>query len=96
MSPEDILEFFLGDLGLVITEKLPVRYYCDCSRDRVADALATISNKDLKEIINDGEEIEVKCWFCNSVYKFGIDELKEIMSRRLRGIRVDDMPLEEE
>ena len=82
MSPEDMLEFFLGDLGLKITEKLPVRYYCGCTKDRVAGALATISTKDLEEIINDGEEIEVKCYFCNSAYRFGIDELKEIMASR--------------
>ena len=82
MTPEDILEYFLGDLGLTIAEKLPVRFYCDCSKERVAGALATISSKDLEDIINDGEEIEVKCWFCNSEYKFNIDELREIMGRR--------------
>ena len=78
MSPEDILGYFLGDLGLVIEERLPVRFHCDCSRDRVAGALATLSAGDLDEIINDGEEIEVKCYFCNSAYKFGIEELKTI------------------
>ena len=34
--------------------------------------------KDLDDIINDGESIEVKCQFCNQAYQFGIDELKEI------------------
>lgn len=82
MSPEDMLEWFLGGLDLRITEKLPVRYYCGCSKDKVAEALATISTSDLEEIINDGEEIEVKCYFCNSAYKFGIDELREIMASR--------------
>ena len=82
MSPEDMLDFFLGDLGLKITEKLPVRYHCGCTKDKVAGALATISTKDIEEIINDGEEIEVKCYFCNSAYRFGIDELKEIMASR--------------
>ena len=82
MSPEDILMYFLGDLGLKINEKLPVRYYCGCSKDKVADALATISTDDLKEIINDGEEIEVKCYFCNSAYKFNVDELEEILTNR--------------
>jgi molecular chaperone Hsp33 len=82
MSPEDILTHFLGDLDLKITETLPVRYHCGCTKDRVAGALSTISEKDLREIINDGEEIEVKCYFCNSAYKFGIDELEEIMASR--------------
>ncbi|MBQ6389613.1 MAG: Hsp33 family molecular chaperone HslO [Mogibacterium sp.] len=85
MTPEDILQYFLGDLGLVITEKLPVRYYCGCSKERVAGALATISTKDLEDIINDGEEIEVKCYFCNSAYKFSVAELEEIMASRNNG-----------
>lgn len=82
MSPEDILEYYLGGLDLHINEKLPVEYYCDCSKEKVARALATISTDDLNEIINDGEEIEVKCYFCNSAYKFHVDELKEMIAQR--------------
>ena len=82
MSPEDILEYYLGDLGLKITEKLPVRYYCGCSKEKVAGALATISTEDLQEMINDGEEIEVKCYFCNSAYKISTAELEEIIASR--------------
>ena len=82
MSPEDILTYYLGDLDLKITEKLPVRYYCGCSKERVAGVLATISTDDLEEMINDGEEIEVKCYFCNSAYKFSTDELKKIADSR--------------
>ena len=82
MSPEDILAYYLGDFDLKITEKLPVRYYCGCSKERVAGVLATISTDDLEEMINDGEEIEVKCYFCNSAYKFSTDELKEIADSR--------------
>lgn len=82
MSPEDMLEYILGDLGFEITEKKEVEYHCDCSKERVSRALATISANDLREIINDGEEIEVKCYFCNTAYKFGIDELEDILENR--------------
>ena len=82
MTPEDILEHLLGSLDLKITEKRPVRYYCGCSKEKVASALATISTQDLRDIINDGEEIEVKCYFCNSAYKYSIEELEAIMAER--------------
>ena len=82
MTPEDILEYYLGDLDLSINETEAVRFHCDCSKERVAGALATLSRSDLEEIINDGEEIEVKCYFCNSAYTFGIDELNKIMEGR--------------
>ena len=82
MGPEEILEYYLKDLDLKITEKLPVRYYYGCSKEKVAEALATISTEDLKEMINDGEEIEVKCYFCNSAYKFSTAELEEMIASR--------------
>ena len=82
MRPEDILEYYLGELGLKINEKHTVRYYCSCSKEKVAGALATISTDDLKEMINDGEEIEVKCYFCNSAYKFSTEELEAMIASR--------------
>ena len=78
LSPEGILEEILGDFGLEITDKMDTRFYCDCSKERVSRALSTINKKDLDDIINDGESIEVKCQFCNKAYNFDIDELKAI------------------
>ena len=78
MTPEQILEEILGSFGLEITDTLPAQFKCDCSKERISKALATISKKDMDDIINDGESIEVKCQFCNTAYKFEVDELKEI------------------
>lgn len=78
LSPEGILEEILGEFGLEIVEQMPAAFVCDCSKERVSRALATISKKDMESIINDGESIEVKCQFCNKAYEFGIDELKEL------------------
>lgn len=78
LTPEGILEEILGDLGVEITDTIDTRFYCDCSKEKVARALSTINKKDLDDIINDGESIEVKCQFCNKAYNFDIDELKVI------------------
>lgn len=78
LTPEGILEEILGEFGLVITDTLPAAFCCDCSKERISKALATISKKDMDDIINDGESVEVKCQFCNTAYKFEVDELKEI------------------
>ncbi len=63
---------------LEITDKIPAAFECDCSKERVSRAISTLSKKDLDEIINDGESIEVKCQFCNKAYHFDVDELKEL------------------
>ena len=75
---EQILEIILGDFGLEITDTLPAAFQCDCSKERVSRAISTLSKKDLDDIINDGEAIEVKCQFCNKAYHFEVDELKEM------------------
>lgn len=78
MTPEDILEEILGDFGVSFTDRIPTQFVCDCSKEKVSRALSTISKKDLDDIINDGESIEVKCQFCNKAYQFEVDELKEL------------------
>jgi molecular chaperone Hsp33 len=82
LGPEEILRLILGDMNLIITEEKPVRFHCNCSRERISHALATLSTDDLESMISDDEEIEVKCFFCNSAYKFGTDELREILQQR--------------
>ena len=77
-TPEQILEIILGDFGREITDTLPAAFQCDCSKERVSRAISTLSKKDLDDIINDGEAIEVKCQFSNNAYHFEVDELKEM------------------
>lgn len=82
MSPEDMLREFLGDLNLEITDRLPIQFYCNCDKERVSSALATIQASDLQEMIKDDKDIEVKCYFCNSAYSFTPAELQEILNNR--------------
>lgn len=77
-SPEEMLDIILGEFGLKITDHMPAEFRCDCSKERVSRAISTLSKKDLNDIINDGEAIEVKCQFCNQAYHFSVDELKEM------------------
>lgn len=78
LTPEGILEEILGDMGLEHTDTVPAAFVCDCSKEKVSRALAALNHKDMDDIIHDGEPIEVKCQFCNTAYKFDIDELKEL------------------
>ena len=80
-TPEQILEELLGNLGLEITDTMPSRFYCNCSKERVEQAVVSIGRKDIQEMIDEGEDIEVKCHFCNTAYTYTIEELKEIIKR---------------
>ena len=84
MTPEQILEELLGEFGLEITDTMPTQFHCDCSKERIEKALISIGKKDLKEMIRDGEDIEVNCHFCNKKYKVTVDELVTLLNRSMR------------
>ena len=78
MTPEDILKEVMGDMEVEFTDKIETGFQCNCNREKIVKVLSGISKKDLDEIINDGKEIEVKCDFCNTAYKFSVEELKTL------------------
>lgn len=79
LDPEGIINLILGGLDPEILDKMPVRFYCNCSKERVSKALITIGSKELDNIIEENEPIEVKCHFCNKAYNFTVDELKKLV-----------------
>lgn len=80
-TPEMILESILGDLGMEITDRMPTNFYCNCDKERVEKALISIGLKDLQEMIDGGETIEVNCHFCNKNYNFTVEELQELLKK---------------
>ena len=74
-------ELTVERVDIEITDKAPVEFYCNCTKDRVEKALISIGKKDLQELIDEGKEIEMNCHFCNTNYVFSVEELKEILKK---------------
>ena len=81
MTPEEILETVLEGMDVEYTDKLPTKFQCNCSKERVEKALISVGRKDIQEMIDDGKEIEMHCHFCNTSYPFTVEELKEILKK---------------
>lgn len=81
MSPEDLLQRLLGNLGVEFNDTLPVEFYCNCDKARVEKALISIGKQEIKQMIADGKPVELNCHFCNTNYVFTIEELKAILKR---------------
>lgn len=79
MTPEEILAELFDGLDYEISDTVHIGYSCNCSKDRVRKAIISIGKKDIQEMIDDNEPIEVKCHFCNTAYTFSIEELKEML-----------------
>ncbi len=79
MTPEEFVEYIMGSMNPEIMDTIVPEYYCNCSREKVAKAVMSVGEKDLKEMIDDGKEIEVKCHFCEKKYIFSVDDLKAML-----------------
>ena len=79
MTPEDILGQVCGDLGVVFMETTEVSYKCYCSRERVEAALISLGKQELEQIASEGGEFPVECQFCDTVYRFTPDDIRELI-----------------
>lgn len=79
LTPEDILKYILEPFDIEFTAKLDTAYKCNCSRERVSKALISIGRKELTDIVNEGNDINLNCHFCNTDYSFTIDEIKKFL-----------------
>ena len=82
-TPEDVLKLILGDFNLEINEKKEMRFYCNCSRERVEKALISLGKDELTKIIEEDKKAQLHCHFCNKEYNFNDDELREILKSAL-------------
>ena len=80
-SPEEMLQIVLEGMDVEITDTIPTEFYCNCSKERIEKAIISIGEKDIKEMIADGKDIEVKCHFCNTGYNFSVDDLKKLLKK---------------
>ncbi|MBY6930804.1 Hsp33 family molecular chaperone HslO [Clostridium botulinum] len=81
---EEILEFIFEGMDLNILDSIEPSYKCDCSREKVEKALASIGKKDLQEIYEDGKNEEIVCNFCNTKYSFTTNDIGELLKNSIK------------
>lgn len=81
-TPEDILKKIFAGQDLKILDKMPVAYKCDCSKERFANALASVKKADLEAMINEDHGAQAVCQFCGKKYDFSEQELKDLLAQR--------------
>ena len=79
LTPEDILGQVVGDLGVVFMETTEVSYKCYCDRERVESALISLGKKEMEEIAAEGKTFPVECQFCDTVYEFTPEDIRELI-----------------
>ncbi len=82
LSLESIIKTVLKNFDVEVLEETHPQYKCNCSRERVLNALRSMAKADLEEMAND-DNINVKCHFCDKEYNFSSEEIRKIISRKM-------------
>ena len=83
LSLVEIAKKITGDENIqIIEENITPVYECDCSKEHMADGLATLDKTVLKEIIEEDGKAELECHFCNKKYEFTKEELENILKAK--------------
>ncbi len=75
MTPEDILARIMTGIEYDVFDEFTAEYRCDCSRERILDALSCFSDAELDDTFADRETIEVCCHFCDNKYVFTREDI---------------------
>ena len=79
---EDVAKVITADENVKeIYEKEPT-LECDCNDTRIKNAVLSMGYEEAKSALNDNNgKIEVKCNFCNKVYKFNEDDIVKLFGK---------------
>jgi len=79
MTPRDICFKALEGFSPQELDSWDVSYRCNCTRDRVENALKLLGTDELTDMIERDGEATVNCHFCRKKYHFSRDELEELL-----------------
>ena len=80
-TSKDVLDILLDGIEYDIFDEIECEYKCACSREKTDNALISIGEKELIDMIENGEdETVMTCSFCDAVYKYSKSDLKHLLS----------------
>jgi molecular chaperone Hsp33 len=82
-TPEqEVMRLFEGMDVKILREDRPL-YLCDCSLERIADALLALGTAELKDMIQKDKGAQITCRFCNKEYQLNEQDLNMIIEKAM-------------
>lgn len=77
-SADAVVREILSEFELNELEQQEIGYRCYCSRDRVTQALVSLGVQELEAMAQEQETSEVSCQFCDKLYAFSAQDLRDL------------------
>ena len=81
---EDLAKAWFDGLDMKILSREPVRYQCDCSREKMEKALIALGRKELQQMMDEDGGAELTCHFCRAAHRFTRGDLEDLLARATR------------
>ena len=70
LEPARILQRLFHEEDLRLFEADPFSFRCSCSRDRIGDMLRSMGQDEVRDILQEQQQVAVECQFCGQSYHF--------------------------
>lgn len=80
LDAEAIIHRLYHEEDIRLFEKEPLKFYCPCSRERVAAMLKSLGKDEVDAILDEQGSINVACEFCNHKYDFDPVDAEQLFS----------------
>lgn len=75
-----LLSAVLPEPDLEVLSHYPLSFSCNCSKERVLRALATLGREELSDMLAQDGQAELSCQFCGSSYLATAEDLKALLA----------------
>jgi len=80
LTDKQILQRVFAEDDIRMFEAAPVFFSCRCSRERVIGMLRSLGGDELRSILAERGNVEVRCDFCNRAYQFDSVDVEHMLS----------------
>lgn len=80
LEQQELIYRLFHEEDVRVFERQPVAFHCNCSRERVADALRGMGRDEVMDIINTEGKVEASCQFCNRHYEFDAVDAEQLFA----------------
>ncbi|VDG31538.1 molecular chaperone Hsp33 [Lactobacillus plantarum] [Lactiplantibacillus mudanjiangensis] len=78
-TPEDILNLLFDD-DVKVLDRMPVKFECDCSKERFSESLAALPKHEIQAMIDEDHGATALCHFCGNEYHYSEADLKAVLA----------------
>jgi molecular chaperone Hsp33 len=80
LSDREILRRLFNEDDVRLFQSSPVYFRCRCSRERVIGMLRSLGAEEIRSVLAERGEVEVRCDFCNRAYRFDPVDVEKLFA----------------